>query len=519
MDLSTGDEAQADDLGDLMRELGMTAQDVEDTLAWAQQRADELLFELESDSDLLMALHAPPPVAPEPAPAPSSPPPSPSPAVRADSRPTPRPDVRPEPDPAPAPTRDPAPPAPAPETRRQYRRYSLEEPVRVRAAGWDHFVELYTEDISRGGMFVVTPDAPPLATRVAVTLTLPHGAGEVQLNGEVVRIIDASKAALRGVNPGFGLRFEPLTAERQKLLERLVTHARFALAESSRGDAKLSELGLATEGDELRLSLSDQERKLIEALEQEHDRLCSLPDHAVLGVEPGAPVAAIHGAFMGLAEIWHPEVSARFTGPELRDLATRIFREIEGAYQRMSSRSSRRAANRNVPPARGASPTERTDTFDPPASEGRKSRPGRQEPPRRSSAERDRKGGSLLARRLATRLGRIAGAENPGVPRSRTPDAADDSTYDRCISQAIEMMSDKRYGDAARVLDQALAARPDDRKARVLQSFARARKALSKRDIPSAVRHYETVLSLDPGNPTAKREMLMVTALRNRGIS
>ena len=33
--------------------------------------------------------------------------------------------------------------------------------------------------------------------------------------------------------------------------------------------------------------------------------------------------------------------------------------------------------------------------------------------------------------------------------------------------------------------------------AKVLQAFARARKALSKRDIPSAVRHYEVVLSLE----------------------
>ncbi len=399
-------------------------------------------------------------------------------------------------------------------------------------------------------MFVVTPDPPALATRVAVSLTLPHGAGEVQLNGEVVRIIDPTMAAQRQVNPGFGLRFEPLTAERQKLLERLVTHARFALADPSHGDTRLSELGLATEGDELHLSLSDEERKLIEALEQEHERLCSLPDHAVLGVEAGAPVAAIHGAFMNLAEIWHPEVSARFTGPELRDLATRIFREIEGAYQRMSSRASRRQAARSAPPPRGVPNSEQTGTVDPPRDPPRNARPARPErarregpvrerpererlererlererpersAPDRERRDRERKGGSLLARRLATRLGRIAGAEvGPGPGRSSAPAPVDEASYDRHVAQAVELMSEKRYGDAARVLDQALAARPDDRKARVLQSFARARKALAKRDIPSAVRHYEAVLSLDPGNPTAKREMLMVTALRNRGLS
>ncbi|MEW5847594.1 MAG: PilZ domain-containing protein [Myxococcota bacterium] len=97
-------------------------------------------------------------------------------------------------------------------------RFNSSSSVLVQLDGRAELEELWTANISRGGLFVVTRDPPPRGTRVKVLLETP--VGSLELLAEVAHTVSADAAAQAWQAPGAGLRFLEVTAEQRLTIER-----------------------------------------------------------------------------------------------------------------------------------------------------------------------------------------------------------------------------------------------------------------------------------------------------------
>lgn len=88
------------------------------------------------------------------------------------------------------------------------RRGGLRAPVsfKVSYVSIDDLVESYTEDISRGGMFVRTDDPLPMGDVVVVDVSLPDGGPSYHAFARVAHVI-GDEALSEGKVPGMGLEF------------------------------------------------------------------------------------------------------------------------------------------------------------------------------------------------------------------------------------------------------------------------------------------------------------------------
>src|ERR1700682_584405 len=76
--------------------------------------------------------------------------------------------------------------------------------------GWSsarEFLVAYSENISRGGIFVATPSPPPLREHVELLLELPDGQAPAKTYAEVVHRITAEEGKARKRIAGAGLQF------------------------------------------------------------------------------------------------------------------------------------------------------------------------------------------------------------------------------------------------------------------------------------------------------------------------
>jgi uncharacterized protein (TIGR02266 family) len=109
------------------------------------------------------------------------------------------------------------PPAPrTAESRRTYARV----PARLRV-GWTSardFLVAYSENISRGGIFIAMENPPPLHEVVDLSVELPDGKPPVRTQAEVVHCVMPEEARASGRAAGAGLQFIGATDEfRQRL--------------------------------------------------------------------------------------------------------------------------------------------------------------------------------------------------------------------------------------------------------------------------------------------------------------
>ena len=77
----------------------------------------------------------------------------------------------------------------------------------VRFATVQDFVLEYAANISAGGVFVHSPDPPPLKSIVRVEMQLPGGGPSVPARGVVVHRVSKEEAEARGTIPGMGVQF------------------------------------------------------------------------------------------------------------------------------------------------------------------------------------------------------------------------------------------------------------------------------------------------------------------------
>lgn len=498
---------------------------VEELLAWARRRADEILASLSPDSELLELLRAgregpQSPTAPSvpraggtrrgipipdrvatpatsdagvPAVAPAAPDPSviiealprasasddrvparvsalhSSPVARVLPRTTAG---------SPAGAREVEPPA------RRHPRYAIEAPVTIRYDEWSDLVELCTRDISKGGMFVTTDSPPPMRSKVTVRLQLPHDAGVLEATGEVVHVMGGGNV---GPVLGFGLQFDELSDRRRAMLDRLVDHARDMSERPRTEGVTLTELGLGTPsegGPTLRLTLAPEEITQLVDLRAELASMEAKDDLALLGLTGAPSQAAIDAAFEALETKWHPDQWEARAVPEVEELAMDVFRRIEAAYMRASADARRREARPTI-----AAPAPVQPEPSAAAPEGASAR---------SLVHRLLERGERLAERLgaATVTARISTLE-----------------FNKLIGRGFEQLSGKDYRAAIVTLQSAVDQRPESTKAQILLLFAEARLLVAKRELVQARAKYEEVLKIDPGNATAQRDLVMLACL------
>jgi len=86
----------------------------------------------------------------------------------------------------------------------------------------DKLMELYTRDISRGGVYVVTNDAPALRSTINVKMYLYDIMEAVRVEGEVVHVLGPEKAKELGQEPGFGVQFTRFFEDDREILEKYI---------------------------------------------------------------------------------------------------------------------------------------------------------------------------------------------------------------------------------------------------------------------------------------------------------
>jgi uncharacterized protein (TIGR02266 family) len=109
---------------------------------------------------------------------------------------------------------------------RNAKRYATTQSLLVKCDTWGEFVALYATDVSQGGMFVVTEEAPPVLSEIDVQLKLPEG-HEIPLRARVVHVIEPAQAAHGQRDPGVGIEFIGMDAATRTQIHQLVEFARW----------------------------------------------------------------------------------------------------------------------------------------------------------------------------------------------------------------------------------------------------------------------------------------------------
>jgi uncharacterized protein (TIGR02266 family) len=444
-------------------------------------------------------------------------------------------------------------------TTRKSDRVQAQLPVQVSCDTWADFVDLYTKDISHGGMFIQSTSAPPLYSKVTVVLKLPGEVAELMLPAEVVHIVAAERRSGSNEKQGFGVHLGDLDDETRRAVEALVQHAQDQADEEEGGGFLLEAVhdlssGVATE------MASGDEYQLIMELREELATFKELDDFDVLGLQGTESVNDVRTAFFQTTKQWHPDKYQR-AGPEVRSLATQIFIRIKEAYQNLSNpktlekyRAARAPrvpeATEPAPPPRTEAepaPTAATPSFDTPTSRpaatpasppsqpaaapAPESKPSEPPPESRRRPKRRPKPSPLAKKFMRTVLEQSS-QRSSGSPRStgpdRTPAPSSGSRTQRAsrkrsdsvvakdpglveadarVSQAVALVARQRFVEAVQILRSALEFAPKHAQAKVLLTLCEARLLASQGKQDAAVAKYELVLELDPGHAEARQEL------------
>jgi len=110
-------------------------------------------------------------------------------------------------------------PAIRPQDRRRHKRKRIK--LRVKFPSPEVLRDDYSQDISKGGIFIQTPNPRKVGDRFDLTLVHPETERELGLEGEVVRITQVDPGVPGSVS-GMGIRFVDLTEENKKDIEKFL---------------------------------------------------------------------------------------------------------------------------------------------------------------------------------------------------------------------------------------------------------------------------------------------------------
>jgi len=110
---------------------------------------------------------------------------------------------------------------------RQAPRLEHELPVAYKTV--DGFITDWAINISRGGVFINTPDPLPVGTTVRLIISLPDTAFPFDLVGRVTRVNELDNPSQQV--PGMGIEFIGIDDEKRNRIQRLVDRLRKELPE------------------------------------------------------------------------------------------------------------------------------------------------------------------------------------------------------------------------------------------------------------------------------------------------
>jgi uncharacterized protein (TIGR02266 family) len=94
--------------------------------------------------------------------------------------------------------------------------------IKFKSASIEQFIERYSVDVSRGGIFIRTKEPLAVGTPLRFEFQLQDGTALISGDGTVVwnRAADPNRST---VVPGMGVRFDKLTTDSQRVLERILS--------------------------------------------------------------------------------------------------------------------------------------------------------------------------------------------------------------------------------------------------------------------------------------------------------
>ncbi len=110
-----------------------------------------------------------------------------------------------------------------PESLSKDRRRHARVPVRLRVKfpSVEVLQQDYSEDISRGGIFIQTQKPKEVGDRFLVTLVHPETKEEIELMGEVVRVAEG-EPHIPGSSKGMGIKFIDMDKEKKEAIRRFL---------------------------------------------------------------------------------------------------------------------------------------------------------------------------------------------------------------------------------------------------------------------------------------------------------
>jgi uncharacterized protein (TIGR02266 family) len=119
-----------------------------------------------------------------------------------------------------------------PEQTRRDMRTPITLKIKFKSSNLEQFIERYSVDVSRGGIFIRTKEPLPVGTQLRFEFQLQDAQSLIAGDGTVVWIREHDPAR-QGVAPGMGVRFDKLAVESQKVLDKIL------MEKNKRGDAQL----------------------------------------------------------------------------------------------------------------------------------------------------------------------------------------------------------------------------------------------------------------------------------------
>src|SRR5439155_3737067 len=104
--------------------------------------------------------------------------------------------------------------------------------IKFKSSNLDQFIERYSVDVSRGGIFIRTKEPLAVGTQLKFEFQLQDASALIAGEGTVVWIREHD-AARSGVAPGMGVRFDKLQPSSQTVLDKILAE------KSKRGDAQM----------------------------------------------------------------------------------------------------------------------------------------------------------------------------------------------------------------------------------------------------------------------------------------
>lgn len=225
--------------------------------------------------------------------------------------------------------------------------------VTVRCSDWGAFLDLYTKDISHGGLFIETTSPLPVFTKLKVRLVVAEESALV-LAGDVVHVVAADPAKAGSAKPGMGVQLSPLSVEEKQVLKDLVRLARKRTGLSPLETNTDTYPGLVMLGTGLGSRNMDP-KQLLAMLREQLTWFRQRDAFSALGLTPPVTIAAARKVYFKLCKRYHPDLYTRYKDPQLSTAVTELFALIQNAFNLVEARlledTSRIAAD-TLPPRR-----------------------------------------------------------------------------------------------------------------------------------------------------------------------